>query len=64
MGACSTINVTEKAVRRFLVDHILYNASSAELEDLADTLLRSRCYNVRIVEEDERNDNYVLRTDY
>lgn len=64
MGACSTIKVTEKAVRRFLIDHILYNASPAELEDLADTLLQSRCYNVTLVEDGERNEDFLLRTDY
>lgn len=60
MGACTTIKVTSKAAKRFLVDHILYNASISELEALLDELLKSRCYNAYIVPDDEANNDDTL----
>lgn len=60
MSALTTINVTSKAAKRFLVDHILYNASVAELESLLDELLKPRCYNAYIVSDDEDNNDDIL----
>jgi len=60
MGACSTIRITAEAAKKYLINHIVFRASVDELEDLADTLLRERCYNVRIVDADQENDDDIL----
>lgn len=61
MGACSTIRVTSKSAKRYLVDHILYDVSTSELADLLDIVLRSQCYNAIVVAEGEENDDEVIR---
>jgi hypothetical protein len=59
MGAHSTIRVTAQAARKYLLTE-LFNAPSATLETMMDAALSDRLYNVRIVDDEEENDDAVL----
>lgn len=60
MGAHSTIDVTRNALLVYISTKLL-SLDDNELEAVGDTLLYNRLYNCRITNDDEDNDNNLLK---
>lgn len=59
MGAHSTLRITRAAARQYIMTEFLTMGDEA-LESVMDRLLDGRLYNVRIVGDEEENDDEQL----
>ncbi len=60
MSAFSTLNITRGKAVQVLLDKIAAGLSDEELAAFLDRELEPRLYNVRIVSDDEPNDDEVV----
>jgi hypothetical protein len=60
MSAYSTISVTRSAAKKKLFEYIMGNISDKQLESFLDDVVRHRLYNVMIVNDDEKNEDFLL----
>lgn len=60
MGAYSTLHITRSRAKQVVIQSILTDLSDNVLEEHLDRILESRLYNVRIVLDDQENDDPIL----
>ncbi len=59
MGACSTVYISRSAAKKYIIDK-MEDILDEDLENLLNSILRSRGYNTIVVEDLDDNNDIIL----
>jgi hypothetical protein len=60
MSAYSTISISRSTAKKKLIEHLMIDVSDERLESFLDDVLRDRLYNAQIVNDGEKNEDFLL----